>query len=236
MSTDFWNTEDTGSTLDDSLRCDLDALVDGSLSEPRRVALLSRLDSAPQGWRQCALAFLEAQAWRAAFTAFDNHADAAEIPPAASTAGPLGIVSLPTPRTVSRSRILRAAAALLVFGAGWLAGRLPMRSDAPLTAQSASPAGAPSVVSPSMGRDTIQRPGDHAAASAATVADSDPSSRPQPRTASSVVPSPLRDRLLREGYRVREDRALTYIALDDGTRVAVPVSQVRVQFVGGTIY
>ena len=42
----------------------LDRLVDGELNDAERRELLLRLDQAPQGWRRCALAFLEAQAWR----------------------------------------------------------------------------------------------------------------------------------------------------------------------------
>lgn len=42
----------------------LDLLVDGELSETQRRELLLRIERAPDGWRRCALAFLEAQAWR----------------------------------------------------------------------------------------------------------------------------------------------------------------------------
>jgi hypothetical protein len=42
----------------------LDRLVDGELNETERRALLLRLEHSPDGWRRCALAFLEAQAWR----------------------------------------------------------------------------------------------------------------------------------------------------------------------------
>ena len=42
----------------------LDLLVDGELSEEDRGALLRLLDREPGGWRRCALAFLEAQAWK----------------------------------------------------------------------------------------------------------------------------------------------------------------------------
>ena len=45
----------------------LDRLVDGELTEPERRELLQRLDAAPEGWRACALAFLEAQAWKKEF-------------------------------------------------------------------------------------------------------------------------------------------------------------------------
>jgi len=41
----------------------LDRLVDGELSEAQRREVLSSLDHRPEGWRQCALAFLEAQCW-----------------------------------------------------------------------------------------------------------------------------------------------------------------------------
>src|SRR4051812_36491832 len=42
----------------------LDRLVDGELPAGERRALLQSLDSRPDGWRRCALAFLEAQSWR----------------------------------------------------------------------------------------------------------------------------------------------------------------------------
>ncbi len=42
----------------------LDRLVDGELPADERRALLQSLDSRPDGWRRCALAFLEAQSWR----------------------------------------------------------------------------------------------------------------------------------------------------------------------------
>ncbi len=42
----------------------LDLLVDGELSESERRELLLRLDHIPDGWRQCAIAFLESQCWQ----------------------------------------------------------------------------------------------------------------------------------------------------------------------------
>jgi hypothetical protein len=41
-----------------------DLLVDGELSEADRRALLLQLEHEPDGWRRCALAFLEAQCWK----------------------------------------------------------------------------------------------------------------------------------------------------------------------------
>ena len=44
----------------------LDRLVDGELADDERRELLLQLEKNPDGWRRCALAFLEAQTWRQA--------------------------------------------------------------------------------------------------------------------------------------------------------------------------
>jgi hypothetical protein len=68
----------------------LDRLVDGEVADPQRQALLSRLEQSPGGWRRCALAFLEAQAWREAMS------------PAAASAGDWG-ASLASPEAEGAS-------------------------------------------------------------------------------------------------------------------------------------
>lgn len=45
----------------------IDRLAAGDLAEPQRRELLAWLDAQPARWRQCGLAFLEAQAWGEAF-------------------------------------------------------------------------------------------------------------------------------------------------------------------------
>jgi hypothetical protein len=45
-----------------------DRLVDNELSESERRQLLELLDAQPEGWRRCALAFLESQSWRQEFS------------------------------------------------------------------------------------------------------------------------------------------------------------------------
>lgn len=49
-----------------SIQAELDLLVDGELSPAAERALLHKLEALPGGWRQCALAFIEARAWREA--------------------------------------------------------------------------------------------------------------------------------------------------------------------------
>lgn len=41
-----------------------DRLVDGELSQAEEQAILTALDARPDGWRRCALAFLQARAWK----------------------------------------------------------------------------------------------------------------------------------------------------------------------------
>jgi len=85
-------------------------LVDGDLDPAALREALARVEAAPDGWRRCALAFLEARALD----------DALRAPaPAVRRAGP-------TRRRPLRLRpALAAAVALAAFGAGWLAGPRP---------------------------------------------------------------------------------------------------------------
>ena len=46
----------------------LDRLVDGELSNDERRAVLESLENEADGWRRCAIAFLESQAWQAALS------------------------------------------------------------------------------------------------------------------------------------------------------------------------
>lgn len=87
-------------------------LVDGELSAEEYRLLLAALDEHPAGWRQCALAFLEAQALM-----FDlgklldsTHArlPAAEVPPTASVDP--AIAPSPSPRRPQPSQDLKASA------------------------------------------------------------------------------------------------------------------------------
>ncbi len=56
--------EPTGPEVSDE---ELDQLVDGELTDAEQRDLLQRLEHSPDGWRRCALAFLEAQAWQREF-------------------------------------------------------------------------------------------------------------------------------------------------------------------------
>lgn len=70
-------------TLDDGR---FDRLVDGELSPAEYQAFLSALDDEPGSWRRCALAFLEAQAWRSEMGAIRSGQELVPARPPASKA------------------------------------------------------------------------------------------------------------------------------------------------------
>jgi hypothetical protein len=61
MNDNLKNQTPNDGNLDEHL---FDLLADGELPDEARRELLARLDREADGWRRCALAFLEAQAWR----------------------------------------------------------------------------------------------------------------------------------------------------------------------------
>src|SRR5579864_3893352 len=104
----------------------LDRLVDGELPENERRELLARLEIEPNGWRRCALAFLESQSWRQTF--------AAVVAPAANVTVPNAAV-----RNAKRWSAIRlcalAASVAAAFALGWAwHGRPAENSDQQSTA------------------------------------------------------------------------------------------------------
>jgi hypothetical protein len=114
-----------------------DLLADGALGEEERRALLLRLDRHPDGWRRCALAFLESQAW----------GEAMSVPAAARPGAAAGAPGKALAR--GRAPLLIAAGLLASFAAGLLAsGRWHDRSTEPAAAMrpEAAPSGALPVI------------------------------------------------------------------------------------------
>ena len=64
----------------------IDRLVDGELTDAEELALLAALEIQPDGWRRCALAFLEARTWKNELAAVTSAAvTSAAVTPAAVT-------------------------------------------------------------------------------------------------------------------------------------------------------
>lgn len=226
--------------VNDSLKLDddrlLDRLVDGELAETERRALLIRLEAEPGGWRRCALAFLEAQCWREVFGPIASTTDK----PAAVPGVPVVLLNKNAAQLAGSSRVprvlhiaVRAAAVFLAFGLGLLVGgarrtdttgtemvhRGPVKPD-----RNASPA------LPSAG-------GQEAASSSGLplreVSESDKNWLAELPPA---VPAYLQRQWEQRGYRVETRRQLVPGSLADGRRVAIPVDQVKLHYVGQPVY
>lgn len=91
-----------------------DRLVDGELSPGEYEALLTALDAEPEMWRRCALAFLEAQAWRSEMSAI-RRGQETQAPAKAPAARPL--------RRPWLSMLAIAASFAVAFCAGLMAQR-----------------------------------------------------------------------------------------------------------------
>ncbi|HEY4310135.1 MAG TPA: hypothetical protein VGN12_11845 [Pirellulales bacterium] len=116
----------------DELR-QLDRLVDGELGDQERRQLLATLDTRPDGWRRCALAFLEAQTWEQELGSFAVPPKSVK-PKVADVAAPVAestVTSFESKPTVEASPSLwwkatnvslpwaMAATFLLAFGLAW---------------------------------------------------------------------------------------------------------------------
>jgi len=191
--------------------CQIDRLVDGELSDTERRALLLRLESEPDGWRRCALAFLEAQCLRETFAA-----------PAICEVRP---VATPRDARPSYSRRWRHAASLsalaasivAAFAAGWALRQKPLDDvqHAPIATSVGSET-----------KETALTP-EHAPAEVAA-------NPPQPPEL--VVNDPIVKRWEELGFRAQRQKRLVSVELNDGRKVELPVNEIQLEYVGSRTY
>lgn len=222
-----------------------DRLADGELTEAERRELLWRLDREPDGWRRCALAFLEAQCFREALGPLARRGDAVGS----------GHLVRPVRRTV-RSAVLpvflaMAAGFLLALGIGWRLGGWPGLV-------------APRAQMPEVDSEWLAGPVETTSRPALQAHDAQESSSP-PRVLTvalpaewtgtdrelhvpvieqdhldhaflfpdaALVPAEIREALRRAGYQIRQSRALLPLPIQDGRHAVFPVDQVEIHYVG----
>ena len=229
----------------------LDLLVDGELSEPQRREILAWCQSEPDGWRRCALAFLDAQSWSSVLGKIADERGvagkqtSADLLRAAPAAG--AIVVQPTraaqPHTWFGSALALAASALVAFMLGlWARGGLPGRAMiasgehqalSAVAERGGAGSGALSADRPEQGprgkvRLVVGGPAGAADEIQLPVIEGqslgDDWLHGQP-----AMPLDVQQALERLGHRVRQQRQLVPFSLKDGRRVMVPVDQVDVQ-------
>jgi hypothetical protein len=121
-------------------REELDRMVDGELSEDEQWSLLQRLKESPSGWRELALAYVEASVWKEQFSTKLTNSDAsvtAEIPAVIVPTTHKQIeVAPPAGRSAGRQHstmtsVFAAVSVLLVFGLGIWLGRTQIELPTP---------------------------------------------------------------------------------------------------------
>lgn len=223
----------------------LDLLVDGELSDEQERAVIARLDQTPDGWRRCALAFLEGRGWQRAAQAMTPPRER-ERPPATVLRKPLFGMSSPW-----TSLLIMAAVFLLAFGVGtWLPRdgnrSAPMEIAQPVTPQghggtladAHKPAERPAA-------DVARSAGDLYLGNLKLVSDSGkeidvPVYDWNQQVAEELMyrSQPLSPDLVRQlkRHHVRSSRSYLPVRLQDGRQVVLPVQEVDITPVGGTAY
>ena len=213
----------------------LDRLVDGELSGSDRRRLLESFDKRPEGWRRCALAFLEAQSWREEMgqVARGLASETNEPKSPASPFAPSRKLSV----SVVATWLAMAASLVLAFGLGWM----QHERGPSIAGGSLNPSGqVASVPAPSnSGSHNGTKPGD-----AVTFFVKDNSGRKQPVRVPLVdadaldkefgmqfqtgMPDDVRNQLKDNGYAVRSKRQYAPLWLENGRPMILPVEDTNI--------
>jgi hypothetical protein len=236
----------------------VDLLVDGELEASERRDLLHRLDSTPDGWRRCALAFLESQAWRQAIGS--EVLGVATAPASAGVAAVVASASKEKGRRgwtrAARSVLALAATILLAFGLGWLVREPGQILDGIARLTRAASHDVVSAGNPSS--DAAKSPpseqllpptpirfvglltwkvSEDGTEREVTVpiVEGDAIDEEWLLRQPPAIPESMVRELERRGHKVAANRQLLSIDLEDGRRAVLPVDQLEVR-VAGRVY
>ncbi|HEY5315169.1 MAG TPA: hypothetical protein VIK18_21735 [Pirellulales bacterium] len=224
----------------------LDRLVDGELPEAERRQLLASLDDQPDGWRRCALAFLEAQSWAEDLRAIAHPAPIVAPPATVQPAVPIrpqsGSSQAAWRRASPGMLAALAASVMLCFALGISAGRWLDRpgpgyrvsasgSAGHSLAAAGVPAARPAAVAESAADHVtlVLAEGRDDAVPVQVPIVKDPALAAGWLNASPALPADVRQALERLGHRVREHRQLIPVRMGDGREVVVPVDRIDLQ-------
>lgn len=209
----------------------LDQLADDELSEDQRRQVLSALDLDPQGWRRCAMAFLEAQAWRRAMTGLASSAGSGstESLPAHRPDG-AGAKGCANRRMIDNSWLATAASIFVAFLVGVLSQRVlshPHGASAPEEAVTHT------LAEHSLDRGRVEASGNGVAAGPTSEVNRGPE---PPEAAPSdldveYVSAPatkMLEALRQSGHQIERRRGIIPFRFDDGRRGYVPVEDLFV--------
>jgi hypothetical protein len=236
-----------------------DRLVDGELSATEEQALLGALDARPDAWRHCALAFLEARAWRDDLTAIARPRSLAINGTSAAIPRTMTIGKVAS--TESRSRFTHvlsiAAAVLVAFFFGFAAraywtpapaaqeGVIVQHPDRNHRSATDLATGADAWEKNQISDSSIAA-ADMTTVTMALVSNNGQQEREieiplvetdqfDPRWLESrpqAMPQSVVEALQRRGHQVDQRRLYVPVVLDDGRRAILPLDQAEVKFTG----
>ncbi len=235
--------------LDDGF---IDRIVDGELTPAELRAAIDRLDIEQDGWKRCALAFLEAQCWRETLQTADDLASSA-------IAGRWSSVTSTVPAGKSLRHWIRGpiAAAIVAasFAIGWVGhsalpssggGRTsvsppiataPDRPDSDhRSLEGQAPAGPRLAGFPSV-NELVRavgrlRVGSQSGGAEVPILAGPGINEQWLRNQPPALTEHAQVALQRHGYRVDQSRRLVTTMLPDGRRVSLPIDQVQISFTG----
>jgi len=219
-----------------------DRLVDGELGETDRHELLVQLDQQPDGWRRCALAFLEAQCWKDELGLLRRSTDSRQAEPmrpsvSVRTAGPAKHLSswrqtLATALTLAACFLITLALGMGIRG-NLSGGHGPgstvrtAKDEFPLNPSPARSADkwemvALSANSPNGQTETVNIPAVRRDAFDQKLAEQFP----------EAMPPEVRRAFEQSGYQIDQQREIVPVPMQDSQRLMVPVEHVQIHYVG----
>jgi len=227
----------------------LDLLVDDELTESERRELLGRLDRMPDGWRRCALAFLEAQCWKKEGQAIirDGARPVQRAEPDA--------VAVPARNRWAfgwRTLLAMAACFLAALGLGLAIGGRGGRSG-PTASQVATTQAKPPMPSEAKVSTDVHQPqpsgpawrmvtlatdrgGGAGPAIHLPAVERDQLDRDWLTSLPLAMPAEVVKMLEASGLEVRQSRRLVPVPMQDGRHLIVPLDQVELRPVRGPAY
>jgi hypothetical protein len=209
--------QQTRSPEDDRL---VDRLVDGELADAERRELLLRFEREPDGWRRCALAFLEAQNGRQAF-------------------GPLMASDVPRPIDVPLGRVAGAESSKPRHR---MQSQRPWRAVVRLTGLAAGLAAAFALGWSFHSRP--EEPAPHVSSNQQAISSESPQAAPvelatgaaKPKSAELALLDPLIKEWEQQGYSVETQQRLVPVESKDGRKLNLPVQEVRLRYTRNHTY
>lgn len=218
-----------------------DRLVDGALTSAEYKSLLSSLEDEPGGWRRCALAFLEAQAWSRECGAI-RRAETDAVPVARALAEKRS-------RVASAGYFLAAAASvLLAFGLGLATNNEYFPSSGALPSHYAGRNSLEEVTAPPLVVGQEDPALENEIAAMKLVIDgadspevvvpviSDGTMGESLVETEPVIPDSVLRTLRMRGHDIRRQQEFIPVATGDGRHVIFPVEQYRITPVSSRSY